>query len=151
MKCGRRSWFCGSTRASKTLVQITWRHFKIQLSDNKYSTFLGTAWCHQIEGTTRANAHYRCLQRRLARAVFGRKPVKPMFGTRPTKPIKYIATRNSLGNCCIPYQQLIQGTWHIQCFLDPQLVQIIQWLVDKRGARDGEEFFNSFAGINIYP
>ena len=91
-------------------VQITWRHFKMQLSDNKYSTFLGAAWCHQIEGTTRANAPYRCLQRRLARAVFGRKPVKPMFGTRPTKPIKYIATRNSLGNCCIPYQQLIQGT-----------------------------------------
>ena len=91
-------------------VQITWRHFKIQLSDNKYGTFLGVAWCHQIEATARANVPYRCLQRRLARAVFGRKPVKPMFGTRPTKPIKYIATRNSLGNCCIPYQQLIQGT-----------------------------------------
>ena len=132
-------------------VQITWRHFKMQLFDNKYSTFLGVAWCHQIEATARANVPQRCLEQRFACAVICREPVKPMFGTRPTKPIKYIATRNSLGNCCIPYQQLIQGTWHIQCFLDPQLVQIIQWLVDKRGAVDGEEFFNSFAGINIYP
>ena len=57
-------------------VQITWRHFKIQLSDNKYGTFLGVAWCHQIEATERANVPQRCLEQRFACAVICRKPLR---------------------------------------------------------------------------
>ena len=53
-------------------VQITWRHFKMQLSDNKYSTFLGVAWCHQIEATARANVPQRCLEQGFACAVICR-------------------------------------------------------------------------------
>ena len=57
-------------------VQITWRHFEMQLSDNKYSTFLGVAWCHQIEATARANVPQRCLEQRFACAVICRKPLR---------------------------------------------------------------------------
>ena len=57
-------------------VQITWRHFKMQLSDNKYSTFLEVAWCHQIEATARANVPQRCLEQGFACAVICRKPLR---------------------------------------------------------------------------
>ena len=57
-------------------VQITWRHFKMQLSDNKYSTFLGVAWCHQIEATARASVPQRCLEQGFACAVICRKPLR---------------------------------------------------------------------------
>ena len=57
-------------------VQITWRHFEMQLSDNKCSTFLRVAWCHQIEATARANVPQRCLEQRFACAVICRKPLR---------------------------------------------------------------------------
>ena len=57
-------------------VQITWRHFKMQLSDNKYSIFLEVAWCHQIEATARANVPQRSLEQGFACAVICRKPLR---------------------------------------------------------------------------
>ena len=57
-------------------VQITWRHFKMQLFDNKYGTFLEVAWCHQIEATARANVPQRCLEQGFACAVICRKPLR---------------------------------------------------------------------------
>ena len=74
-------------------VQITWRHFKMQLSDNKHSTFLGVAWCHQIEATARVNVPQRCLEQGFACAVICRKPLR----WRPFMEDKAAA---SGGTCC---------------------------------------------------
>ena len=57
-------------------VQITWRHFKMQLFDNKYGTFLEVAWYHQIEAAARANVPQRCREQGFACAVICRKPLR---------------------------------------------------------------------------